>query len=80
MSNLIRKYPNTDGTPVITLPEKVFQELEAIRSSGDINMFDRAGVLELAYKLNYYSLVDWMTRNWSDYKGIFSGIRIKRGE
>jgi hypothetical protein len=59
----------------VQIPTTVFEQLEAIRQSGEINMLDRNGVQVIANNLDFFELVCWIEDNRKDYaEGIFRGF------
>ncbi len=68
----------SDTTP-LTVPPAVLAQLEAIRSSGETNMSDRARVVVIAFREDYHELLEWFAvpdnhRRYSE--GIFYGFEV----
>lgn len=59
----------------IRVPRRVFAGINAVRDSGETNMFDTNAVMKIANDMEYYETVAWIHDNKSDYgKGIFQGF------
>lgn len=66
----------------VIIPATVYDGLEAVRSSGLTNMFDRPRVIELAEMMGFDETVAWLRANRNLYaQGIFHGFRVvEKGE
>ncbi len=63
----------TDPIPV---PRAVLDGIEAVRQTGETNMFDRPRVIELAHSLGFYEAALWVHDHSDLYaRGIFAGFR-----
>ena len=63
---------------MIKVSREVYDNLEQIRSSGEINMFDRSGVYAIAIRDDLDALINWLGTNKKDYIcGIFEGFEVK---
>lgn len=62
----------------IAVTKNVADQLEAIRDSGEINMFDRRGVQVIANRRDFYDLVIWIEDAGSRIYGeaIIGGFEI----
>ena len=49
------------------MPEKVREQILAIRDTGLTNMFDLPMVQRLAYERNFYELVCWLEDHQKEY-------------
>lgn len=59
----------------VKIPYEVFEGLEAVRSSGLTNMFDRRVVIEIAETMGFDETVEWIRENRDLYAhGIFRGF------
>jgi len=62
----------------VKVSSKVLEGLEAVRSSGQINMLDRPGVQKIAHDMGYHDTVLWIEENKKDYaRGIFEGFEAE---
>ncbi|MFC4767178.1 DUF5049 domain-containing protein [Effusibacillus consociatus] len=62
---------------MVQVSQKVFDGLEAVRSSGVTNMLDYGAVMYYAAKWGYTETVLWMQDHKRDYiQGIFEGFEI----
>jgi len=65
----------------VSVPAAVYEGLEAVRQSGETNMFDRPRVIELAEMMGYDETADWVRRHRSKYaRLLFSGVTIDEGD
>ena len=63
------------------IPSEVLQGLEAVRLSGETNMFDVERVVWLAAELGDYETALWVYENRSSYaNGILRGFEPTRGD
>ena len=68
---------NETHTPV-TVPDAVFEGIEAVRKSGKTNMLDYHEVMRLAYEGEFYQTVVWMEENKKAYSlGLFAGFVVE---
>lgn len=60
---------------MVKIPTEVLEGLEACRSSGDLNMFDRHGVIMWLRIHWYHEAANWVDDNKMAYvQGIFEGF------
>ena len=65
-----------DKQPII-VSAKVFEGLEAVRTSGLTNMFDRPRVIEIAEMMGYDETAEWLALNRNLYaQGLFQGFIV----
>jgi len=63
---------------MVKVPQEIYDGLEQIRSSCEINMFDRSGVQAIANREEMYALVTWIEDHKDEYvDGIFSGFEAE---
>ena len=43
------------------IPDKIFEQILAVRETGEANMFDICAVMRVAYGHDLYELVDFLT-------------------
>lgn len=63
-------------TPIIT--DKIFEQILEVRNTGETNMFDIRAVMRVAYDLELYELVNFLTDKKNKdiyYQFILSGKR-----
>ncbi len=59
----------------IVVSAEVFEGLEAVRTSGLTNMFDRPRVIEIAEMMGYDETAEWLVSNRNLYsRGLFQGF------
>lgn len=64
-------------SPLIQCSQKVLEEINAVRETGDTNMLDTQSVQFVADKMGFFRLVMWIDDNRQDYrKGIIRGFEI----
>lgn len=44
----------------VKVPRNIYEQLEDVRSSGEVNMMDASGVQAVAYDRGHYNLVNWL--------------------
>lgn len=60
----------------VEVPWEVFEGLEAIRKSGQVNMLDRLGVQWVANQLGYYATFIWLDIHHKEYaEGVSRGFK-----
>lgn len=60
---------------MVKVEKKVYDQLEEIRESGEINMFNCRGVMEIARNKRYFHLLDWLDKNRNQYlQGVLEGF------
>jgi hypothetical protein len=65
----------TQGQGPVRVPREVYDGLEAVRSSGETNMFDRPRVAQLALQAHYPEAAEWVYINREEYaQGVFRGF------
>jgi hypothetical protein len=65
----------------VSVSAAVYEGLEAVRQSGETNMFDRPRVIELAEMMGYDETADWVRDHRSEYAQLlFAGVTIDEGE
>ncbi len=65
----------------IKVPAEVLEGLEAVRSSGVVNLFDRPAVQYYADQFGYPAAVVWIEENQAAFaRGIFNGFVASEGE
>ena len=60
------------------IPDKIFEQILAVRETGEANMFDIRAVMRVAYDLELYELVNFLTDKKNRdiyYQLILSGKR-----
>jgi HD-GYP domain-containing protein (c-di-GMP phosphodiesterase class II) len=63
---------------LISIPQEIADALEAIRESGECNMFDRQCVQAVASSMNEYATVVWLEDNKREYgRVIIDGFAIE---
>ena len=61
----------------IAVSAEVFEGLEAVRTSGLTNMFDRPRVIEIAEMMGYDETAEWLASNRNLYsQGLFQGFQV----
>lgn len=61
---------------MITVPKKVLEQLDVIRTEGKFNMFEFNNVQREALEKRFFEAVTWMQDNKADYaKGILDGFK-----
>ena len=64
----------------VLVPVAVYEGLEAVRQSGETNMFDRPRVIELAEMMGYDETADWVRDHRSEYaRLLFAGVIVEQG-
>jgi hypothetical protein len=64
---------------LIQVPKKVYEGLEAVRSSGVTNMFDYPKVIYFAGEWGYEETVQWLKEHKKEYSlGVFQGFEIEK--
>ena len=59
----------------VLAPRAVLDGIEAVRQSGQVNMFDVPAVICLACELGHHTAADWIATNMGFYSaGIFRGF------
>lgn len=59
----------------IEVDQKVFEEFNEIRDSGEVNMFDFEAVKSLANERECHNLLSWMSSNKDEYlEALFTGF------
>ena len=53
--------------PNINIPENVIEALEAVRASGETNMYDRRNVIEIAEEMKFDEAGEWLRDNRAMY-------------
>ena len=62
----------------IQVTKEVFEGLEAVRSSGLTNMFDRPRVIEIAMMKGFIETAEWVQENKKQYtEGIIHGFDVE---
>ena len=62
----------------VFVSERVLDGLEAVRESGETNMFDYNAAIMIASKLGYDDTVEWMLNNKEGYlHGIMVGFKME---
>jgi len=51
----------------IEVPNDILEAIEEVRSTGDINMLDRKGVIDLLVTLGYYKAAVWVEEDKTRY-------------
>ena len=65
----------------VPVPAAVYEGLEAVRQSGDTNMFDRPRVIELAEMMGYDETAEWVRDHRSEYaRLLFAGVFVEEGD
>ena len=65
----------------VAVPAAVYEGLEAVRHSGETNMFDRPRVIELAEMMGYDETADWVREHRTLYAQlVFNGVVIDEGD
>jgi len=65
----------------VSVPAAVYEGLEAVRQSGETNMFDRPRVIELAEMMGFDETAEWVRDHRSEYaRLLFAGVTIDEGE
>jgi len=63
----------------ISVSERIYEGLEAVRQSGLTNMLDRPAVARIANELGFYETAEWVNDNREKYaRGVFKGFEIER--
>ena len=67
----------------VEVSSEVYSGLEAVRQSGETNMFDYRAVVSIAERMGYTETMVWIIENTSTYiEGIFAGfepIEVENG-
>ena len=59
----------------VKIPRKIFEDLENLQSSGTVDMFNHAAVINEAFGFQYYEAVVWIQSNYLLYfQGIAQGF------
>ena len=65
----------TGNQEKVRVPREVLDGLEAVRTSGLINMLDRPGVARLARLMQFPEAAEWVEAHRAEYaQGIFRGF------
>ena len=65
----------------VKISKEVLEGILAIRDSGLTNMLDYHAVQRIAYEMEFWSTVNWMTNNKKLYaEGIFEGFETEEDE
>jgi len=63
---------------MIRVPRQVWEGLEAVRSSGMVNMLDTSGVIRSAEQLGFSETANWIRENKNRYwDGVFVGFEAE---
>jgi hypothetical protein len=63
---------------MVKAPKNVLEGLEAVRSSGMVNMLDTPGVIRCAEKLGFAETANWIRENKDRYwDGVFVGFEAE---
>ncbi len=59
----------------VEVPSAVFEGLEAVQESGEINMLDHQAVRSIATRLGYHEAAQWVAEHRHEYSdGVFHGF------
>ena len=70
-------YVISNTSNAVLVPKTIYDQITTIKNSGKTNMFDVTAVMRIAYNMEYYDLVTWLSEPFNNiiyYKGVVNGF------